>query len=163
VDLEGAMPSNQVRWNRVPDGDVRRNRLADRTAEQRRHRLTGAFAAQIPQRQIDTGQRHDRQALAAEGERRIVHLLPALFDRLQRPADEQLAHNGADDMDAGSAAAADAEAGQALIGVHGDQDLSHARAPIGRRVRGNRLAGADVRDLHWSFGTSLVNSHWNNG
>ena len=66
--------------HRVGGGAVKTDLVPAFAADQIIDRLTPHFADQIPQRQIDGGNRHDRQPLAAIGQAGAVHLIPDQID-----------------------------------------------------------------------------------
>ena len=72
-------PISLARSGRGP-GRVEGELVADRAAEQVVDRLLADPAEQVPQREVDAGDRVEHDALAAVEERREVHLVPHLLD-----------------------------------------------------------------------------------
>ena len=64
------------RFVHLEAGIVRRNLVAIRAPQQPINRLAGVLAADVPQRQIHSADRHNRDALASVEQRGVVHLLP---------------------------------------------------------------------------------------
>jgi len=60
-------------------GGVAGNRLLGAPAEQLEHRLVERLAHQIPDRDIDTGDRRHADATPAPGQRGAIHALPQVF------------------------------------------------------------------------------------
>ncbi|CAI8740566.1 hypothetical protein EMIT0P218_140039 [Pseudomonas sp. IT-P218] len=69
-----------LRQVRAGAGGVELQFIAHRAAEQLVHRLLADLAEQVPQRQVDPGNRVDHDAFAPVIQGRLVHLVPDLFD-----------------------------------------------------------------------------------
>ena len=116
--------------------------IAHHAAEHRVHRQTQRFAADIPERQVDGA---ERVHLLASGrvEERAQHILPEVLDAARVLADHAA---GALHQQVGSAAFADA--GDAGVGLDGDNHI----ALIEERVGIRRRPHADAGHLHLGDG-----------
>src|SRR6185503_10574377 len=114
-------------------GDV----LAREAAQELVHGDAERLAADVPERQVDRALRVDLLA-AGRVEVAAVHELPQVLDPRGVLADDQPR-----DLLDGVARAALADAGQALVGLHGDDRV----ALVEDRPRLRRLVDADPRDL----------------
>ncbi len=109
---------------RARTGCVEHELVPDRTAEHLIHRLTTELAEQVPQGEVDAGDRIHHQALAAVVLCRKVHLVPDFFDLRRIPTFQKASEMLFDNERSGLATRRDREPDRAVRGL----DLDHEGA-----------------------------------
>ena len=119
------------RWS----GAIKADRLARLAADEIVDRLLPNLAEQVPEREVDGADRHDRQTLAAIGQRGAEQLVPDLVDVPAVFADEKPAEVIGDQPRGRRPAAAGSDAHSARLGFDLDDDRAeHIDAPAGPAV-----------------------------
>ena len=113
------------------------------------------LAQQVPERQVEAAERHDRQALPTIGNRQRIDPIPEglnVFDGLYLGPDDQFTEVLIDDKASRFSAATVPVADDSVVRLHPDYDLPEMRLPYAhRQALPLRVDGADFGDFQWSL------------